>query len=145
MLIDTHAHINMLKDPELGIIEAREAGVKEIIIPSASEDDFENILELCDRYADIYIPYRHRDGGYHASKTEYPFPCPNLLLLPQLRMHRAPNLIWVQLQEAQRHRKAEVMLREGRQTLRYQRTPLLSVYTSDRQDRYPPMHAQAFF
>ena len=54
MLIDTHAHINMLKDPELGIIEAREAGVKEIIIPSASEDDFENILELCDRYADVY-------------------------------------------------------------------------------------------
>ncbi len=54
MLIDTHAHINMLKDPELGIIEAREAGVKEIIIPSASEDDFENILELCDRYSDIY-------------------------------------------------------------------------------------------
>ena len=54
MLIDTHAHINMLKDPELGIIEAREAGVKEIIIPSASEDDFENIVELCDRYADVY-------------------------------------------------------------------------------------------
>ena len=38
-LIDTHAHIDMLENPELGIIEAREAGVKEIIIPSASVKD----------------------------------------------------------------------------------------------------------
>ncbi|MBE7707529.1 MAG: TatD family deoxyribonuclease [Cyanobacteria bacterium SIG27] len=53
-LIDTHAHIDMLSDPEKGIIEAREAGVKEIIIPSASEDSFENILKLCDKFDDIY-------------------------------------------------------------------------------------------
>ena len=33
-LIDTHAHIDMLSNPEQGILEAREAGVKEIIIPS---------------------------------------------------------------------------------------------------------------
>jgi len=54
MLIDTHAHIDMLSNPELGIKEAREAGVKEIIIPSASEDSFEKILELCDKFEDIY-------------------------------------------------------------------------------------------
>jgi len=54
MLIDTHAHIDMLSNPELGIKEAREAGVKEIIIPSASEDSFEYILELCDKFEDIY-------------------------------------------------------------------------------------------
>ena len=54
MLIDTHAHINMLENPELGIKEAREAGVKEIIIPSASEDDFERILELCHKFDDAY-------------------------------------------------------------------------------------------
>ena len=54
MLIDTHAHINMLSNPEQGIIEAREAGVKEIIIPSASSDDFENILEICHKFDDVY-------------------------------------------------------------------------------------------
>ena len=53
-LIDTHAHIDMLSNPERGILEAREAGVKEIIIPSASEDSFENILELCDKFDDVY-------------------------------------------------------------------------------------------
>jgi len=54
MLIDTHAHIDMLSDPKKGILEAREAGVKEIIIPSASEDSFEKILELCDNFDDVY-------------------------------------------------------------------------------------------
>ncbi|MBQ7287505.1 MAG: TatD family hydrolase [Candidatus Gastranaerophilales bacterium] len=54
MLIDTHAHIDMLENPELGIIEAREAGVKEIIIPSASEESFEKILELCHKFDDVY-------------------------------------------------------------------------------------------
>lgn len=54
MLIDTHAHIDMLENPELAIKEAREAGVKEIIIPSASEDSFDKILELCHKYNDIY-------------------------------------------------------------------------------------------
>lgn len=54
MLIDTHAHIDMLSNPELGIKEAREAGVKEIIIPSASEESFETILELCHKFDDVY-------------------------------------------------------------------------------------------
>ncbi len=54
MLIDTHAHINMLENPELGIIEARKAGINEIIIPSASEDDFERILNLCRKFENVY-------------------------------------------------------------------------------------------
>lgn len=54
MLIDTHAHINMLEEPEKGIIEARDAGVEEIIIPGASEDDFEKILDLCHRFDKVY-------------------------------------------------------------------------------------------
>ena len=54
MLIDTHAHIDMLSDPEKGILEAREAGVKEIIIPSASEESFEKILEICHKFDDVY-------------------------------------------------------------------------------------------
>lgn len=54
MLIDTHAHINMLENPEMGIIEARDAGIEEIIIPAASEDDFEKILDLCHRFDKVY-------------------------------------------------------------------------------------------
>ena len=54
MLIDTHAHLDMLENPDLAIKEAKDAGVKEIIIPSASEDSFDKILELCHKYNDIY-------------------------------------------------------------------------------------------
>ena len=54
MLIDTHAHLDMLENPEFAIKEAKDAGVKEIIIPSASEDSFDKILELCHKYNDIY-------------------------------------------------------------------------------------------
>ncbi len=54
MLIDTHAHIYMLESPEMGIIEARDNEVKEIIIPCASEDDFEPVLDLCHRFDDTY-------------------------------------------------------------------------------------------
>ena len=54
MLIDTHAHIYMLENPEMSIIEARDNGVKEIIIPTASEDDFETVLDLCHRFDDVY-------------------------------------------------------------------------------------------
>lgn len=54
MLIDTHAHIYMLENPEMGIIEARDSGVDEIIIPSASEDDFEKVLDLCHRFEKTY-------------------------------------------------------------------------------------------
>ena len=54
MLIDTHAHINMLKNPDEGMLEARAAGVGEIIIPSASEADFDYILEICHKYEKTY-------------------------------------------------------------------------------------------
>ena len=43
MLIDTHAHIYMLENPEMAMMEARDNGIDEIIIPSASEDDFEAV------------------------------------------------------------------------------------------------------
>ena len=54
MLIDTHAHLDMLDDVDTAIKEARTAGVKKIIIPSASEDSFERILEICHKYDDVY-------------------------------------------------------------------------------------------
>lgn len=54
MLIDTHAHINMLENPDEAIIEARNAGVEEIIIPSAGEEDFDIILDLCQKHEKVY-------------------------------------------------------------------------------------------
>ncbi len=53
-LTDTHAHINMLSNPELGIIEAKDAGVETIIIPTAYEGDFEPVLNLCERFENVY-------------------------------------------------------------------------------------------
>ena len=54
MLIDTHAHINMLPNPALAIKEAKEAGVDTIIIPAAGEEDFEPILELCHKNENVF-------------------------------------------------------------------------------------------
>ena len=53
-ITDTHAHINMLKNPEMGIIEARDAGVGNIIIPTAGIEDFEPVLDLCHRFENTY-------------------------------------------------------------------------------------------
>ena len=55
MYIDTHAHIYMLENPENAIKEAREADVEEIIIPTASEKDFEVVLELCHKFDKVYM------------------------------------------------------------------------------------------
>lgn len=54
MLIDTHAHINMLKNPEMALIEAKDAGVSKIIIPAAESGDFEEIISLAQRFEDVY-------------------------------------------------------------------------------------------
>lgn len=54
MLIDTHAHIDMLEDPESGIREARMAGIEEIIIPAADHRDFEKIINLCETHEKMY-------------------------------------------------------------------------------------------
>ncbi len=53
-LTDTHAHINMLSNPEMGIIEARDNNVGNIIIPSAGVEDFEPVLDLCHRFDNTY-------------------------------------------------------------------------------------------
>lgn len=54
MLTDTHAHINMLSNPSLALKEAHEAGVETIIIPSASEDDFDIVLDICHKNENTY-------------------------------------------------------------------------------------------
>lgn len=54
MLIDTHAHINMLSDIDTSIKEAMENNVKKIIVPTASEDDFDDVINLCEKYENLY-------------------------------------------------------------------------------------------
>jgi len=54
MLIDTHAHIYMLENPAEAIEEAFVAGVGRMIVPTAAEDEFETVLELCHKYDELY-------------------------------------------------------------------------------------------
>ena len=54
--IDTHSHIDMIDDISLDEIikSANDVGVKKIIIPAVNEQDFENKIEICNRYEDIF-------------------------------------------------------------------------------------------
>ncbi len=54
MLIDTHAHLNMLSNPSFEIFEARLSNVKEIIVPTAGIEDIEVVLKLAENDPDIY-------------------------------------------------------------------------------------------
>ena len=54
MLIDTHAHLNMLTNPDFEIIEARFSDVKEIIVPTAGVEDIDDVLKLAENDSDIY-------------------------------------------------------------------------------------------
>lgn len=55
-LIDTHSHIDMINDISVEeiISNALENDVKRIIIPSADISSFNKIIELCDKYQEIY-------------------------------------------------------------------------------------------
>ena len=54
--IDTHSHIDMIEDIDIETIikSAQENGVKKIIIPSADESSFEPVLEICEKYENIF-------------------------------------------------------------------------------------------
>ena len=54
MLIDTHAHLNMLSNPSFELVEARLSDVKEIIVPTASIEDIDSVLNLAENDPDIY-------------------------------------------------------------------------------------------
>jgi len=54
MLIDTHAHVNYLKDPDNEIREAYDADVKKLIVPTANPFDFEPVMKLCGEYDGVY-------------------------------------------------------------------------------------------
>ena len=53
-MIDTHSHIDMLKNPEKEIEESIASGVKKIIIPGVEPSTFDTITEYIDRYDCIY-------------------------------------------------------------------------------------------
>lgn len=53
-MIDTHSHIDMLKNPEKEIEESIASGVKKIIIPGVEPSAFDTITEYIDRYDCIY-------------------------------------------------------------------------------------------
>ncbi len=50
MLIDTHAHINYFENPAKTVEESLEAGVKKIIVPGVTPDEFEQVFELAQKY-----------------------------------------------------------------------------------------------
>jgi len=66
-LIDTHSHINMIK--ETGIDEviqnAEKNGVRKIIVPAAEPEDISQVMELVNRYENVY-----RFLGIHPSDAK---------------------------------------------------------------------------
>ena len=65
MIIDTHAHLDMLNDPKLAIEEALSVGVKKIIIPGVEPDTFEKVLDLAYKYENVYAQL-----GVHPSEAQ---------------------------------------------------------------------------
>ena len=53
-MIDTHSHIDMLQNPEREIQESLESGVEYIIVPSASNENFKDVINLCCKFDAIY-------------------------------------------------------------------------------------------
>lgn len=55
-LIDTHSHVDMLEGISIedAIKNAKENGVKKIIVPCASPKDVDNIFELVSKYNELY-------------------------------------------------------------------------------------------
>lgn len=65
MIIDTHAHLDMLNDPKRAIEEALEAGVEKIIVPGVEPDTFEKVMKLADEYENVYAQV-----GVHPSEAQ---------------------------------------------------------------------------
>lgn len=65
MIIDTHAHLDMLNDPKRAIEEALEAGVEKIIVPGVEPDTFEKVIKLSDEYENVYAQV-----GVHPSEAQ---------------------------------------------------------------------------
>lgn len=64
-MIDTHSHINLLKDPVKEIYEASEAGVQKIILPGVDPETLDKITEFVDEFNCVYGAV-----GIHPSEAE---------------------------------------------------------------------------
>lgn len=66
-LIDTHSHIDMpdFEDLDSIILNAKNAGVENIIIPSVDRDSFEKVIEISNQYEGVYCSL-----GIHPSEAQ---------------------------------------------------------------------------
>jgi TatD DNase family protein len=55
-LIDTHAHLDEIRDPEGALTRAREAGVKAVVAVGADRPSNERVLELAARFPAFVLP-----------------------------------------------------------------------------------------
>lgn len=53
-LIDTHAHLDMYENWDVIINNAKENGIKKIIIPAVETEYFQKILDIANSYEDVY-------------------------------------------------------------------------------------------
>lgn len=53
-LIDTHAHLDMYEDWDVIIKNAKENGIKKIIIPAVETEYFQKILDIANSYENVY-------------------------------------------------------------------------------------------
>jgi TatD DNase family protein len=54
MLVDTHAHLNMLDNAEAAVQNAAAAGVGKIIVPATGMDDLAQVVDLAQKYENVY-------------------------------------------------------------------------------------------
>ncbi len=54
--IDTHSHLDMIDDVETSTIvsDAEKENVKKIIIPTINEENFDAVLNICNKYDNVY-------------------------------------------------------------------------------------------
>lgn len=55
-LIDTHSHIDIddFQDLDSVIENAKQAGVEKIILPSVDRSSFQKVIEICEKYENVY-------------------------------------------------------------------------------------------
>jgi TatD DNase family protein len=53
-LIDTHCHLDLLENLETSVNEAKNAGVKQFVVPSTNADSALGILDIAQNYPEIY-------------------------------------------------------------------------------------------
>lgn len=72
-LIDTHSHIDMEdfdNDLDEVILNARNAGVEKIVLPSVDKNSFEKVMEISNKYKDVYCALGIHPSEAHNAKEE---------------------------------------------------------------------------